>query len=35
MYLKHTNLKRAEERLTQRYERARAKLDEYKDKFFK
>ena len=35
MYLKHTNLKRAEERLTQKYERAKAKLNEYKEKFFK
>lgn len=35
MYLKHTNLKRAEERLTEKYERAKAKLNEYKQKFIK
>jgi hypothetical protein len=35
LYLKHTNLKRAEERLNQRYERAKAKLNEYKEKFIK
>jgi len=35
MYLKHTNLKRADERLTEKYERAKAKLNEYKQKFIK
>jgi len=35
MYFKHTNLKRAEERLSQKFERAKAKLNEYKEKFFK
>ena len=35
LYLRHTNLRRAEERLTQRYERAKAKLNEYKEKFIK
>ena len=35
LYIKHTNLRRAEERLNQRYERAKTKVNEYKEKFFK